>query len=176
MQQEFLGLSATAVKRLNRMLFEAGIFVIRDNEQGKRYGRRDPATGRIVEAYGFDLSPLALRYDEFIRIAAAAKVERQRMKALRRRATLARRAIRQAGEELMVQGQLSEQWPQLEQEVAELAIAGRRAQTSEALGLVVQALERRKIEAEERVRELIKPVETDPEGPITDPTNIPLQP
>ena len=164
MQQEALGLSATAVKRLNRMLFEAGVFVIRDNEQGKRYGRRDPATGRIVEAYGFDLSPLALRYDEFIRIAAAAKVERQRMKALRRRATLARRAIRQAGEELIVQGQLPENWSQLEHEVAGLAIAGRRAQTSEALGLVMQALERRKAEAEHRVRELIKPVKTNPEG------------
>ena len=76
---------------LNRALFEAGIFVIRDNEQGKRYGRRGP-DGRIIEAYGFDLSPLAVRYDEFIRIAAEAKVERERMKALRKRATIARRA------------------------------------------------------------------------------------
>jgi hypothetical protein len=50
---------------LNRVLFEAGIFVIRDNEQGKRYGRRGP-DGRIIEAYGFDLSPLAQRYDEFV--------------------------------------------------------------------------------------------------------------
>ena len=98
-QQEFLGLSATQVKMLNRVLFEAGIFVIRDNEQGKRYGRRGP-DGRIIEAYGFDLSPLAVRYDEFIRIAAEAKVERERMKALRKRATIARRAIRQVGEAL----------------------------------------------------------------------------
>ena len=29
------------MKALNRALFEAGIFVIRDNPQGKRYGRRD---------------------------------------------------------------------------------------------------------------------------------------
>src|ERR1700689_3124539 len=68
-QQEFLGLSAGRVKLLNRVLFEQGIFVIRDNEQGKRYGRRGP-DGRIIAAYGFDLSPLAVRYDEFIRIAA----------------------------------------------------------------------------------------------------------
>ena len=89
-EAEFLGLSPARVKQLNRALFEAGVFVIRDNEQGKRYGHRNPVTKRIVEAYGFDLSPLALRYDEFIRIAAAAKIERVRMKALRRRATLAR--------------------------------------------------------------------------------------
>ena len=78
LQQEFLGLSAARVKALNRTLFEAGIFVIRDNEQGKRYGHRGP-DGRIVEAYGFDLTPLAQRYDEFIRIAAEAKIERERM-------------------------------------------------------------------------------------------------
>ena len=107
---EFLGLSPARVKHLNRALFEAGVFVIRDNEQDKRYGRRDPATGRIIEAYGFDLSPLALRYDEFVRIAAAAKIERDRMKALRRRATLARRAIGQAGEELAAQGRIPERW------------------------------------------------------------------
>jgi Replication protein C N-terminal domain len=35
-QQEFLGLSPAGVKNLNRVLFEAGLFVIRDNEQGKR--------------------------------------------------------------------------------------------------------------------------------------------
>lgn len=47
-QQEFLGLSPAAVKNLNRVLFEAGIFVMRDNEQGKRYGRRGP-DGRIIK-------------------------------------------------------------------------------------------------------------------------------
>src|SRR5580698_3347561 len=99
-QQEFLGLSDARVKALNRVLFEAGIFVIRDNEQGKRYGRRGP-DGRILEAFGFDLSPLAQRYDEFVRLAAAAKVERGRMKDGRRRVTLARRAIRQIGEQLV---------------------------------------------------------------------------
>ena len=92
-EAEFLGLSPARVKQLNRALFEAGIFVMRDNEQGKRYGRRDPETKRIIEAFGFDLSPLALRYEEFVRIAAAARAERERMRKLRRRATLARRAI-----------------------------------------------------------------------------------
>src|SRR6202012_2805044 len=95
----FLCLSPARVKTLNRALYDAGIFVLRDNEQGKRYGRRD-AEGRIIEAYGFDLSPLAYRYEEFIRLAAEAKTERTRMKALRGRVTLARRAIRQAGETL----------------------------------------------------------------------------
>jgi replication initiation protein RepC len=71
-QEEFLGLSDSQVKHLNRILFEAGVFVMRDNEQGKRYGRRGPDK-KILEAFGFDLSPLAQRYDEFVRIAGEAR-------------------------------------------------------------------------------------------------------
>jgi Replication protein C N-terminal domain len=102
-EAEFLGLSPSRVKSLNRGLWEAGIFVIRDDPQGRRYGRRD-ARGRIIEAYGFDLSPLALRYDEFVKIAAA-EIERKRMRELRRRSTIARRGIAQAVEELGRPGQ-----------------------------------------------------------------------
>jgi Replication protein C N-terminal domain len=50
------------------------------------YGRRDPETKRIIEAFGFDLSPLALRYDEFVGIAAALRLP------------TARRGARRAGE------------------------------------------------------------------------------
>jgi replication initiation protein RepC len=167
-QQEYLGLSPAAVKNLNRALFEAGIFVIRDNEQGKRYGRRGP-DGRIVEAFGFDLSPMALRHEEFIRIAAAAKVERERMKELRRRKTLAIRAIRQALEELMAQGHDDETVRLLARETAELAVAARRAERSEDLGLIVKGLERGKAEAEQLLRALIKPVESNPEGLVDEP-------
>jgi replication initiation protein RepC len=178
-QQEFLGLSPTRVKALNRALFESGIFVIRDNEQGKRYGRRGP-DGRIIEAYGFDLTPLAQRYDEFVRIAAEAKVERERMKALRKRATIARRAIRQAGEALEALGPLPPEWPRLAAETADLIAAGRRAERSEELALVVTALESRKSEVEQWLLETSKPVETDPtgaeNGPHTTSTNLPDNP
>ena len=75
--------------------------------QGRRFCRRDK-NDRIIEAYGFDLSLLAMRYDEFVRIAANAKAERERMRKLRRLTTLARRAIMQAAEELGAQGHDSE--------------------------------------------------------------------
>jgi replication initiation protein RepC len=58
LQQEALGLSETQAKRLNRCLIEAGLVTMKDSPNGKRYGKRDPK-GRIVEAYGFDLAPLA---------------------------------------------------------------------------------------------------------------------
>jgi replication initiation protein RepC len=91
-QAEFLAMSVRAVQLLNRRLCEAGLFVMRDHPQGRRFCRRDKQ-GRIIEAYGFDLSLLAVRYEEFVRIAAAAKAERERLRKLRRQATLARRAV-----------------------------------------------------------------------------------
>jgi replication initiation protein RepC len=163
-QAEFLGgLSAQRVKMINRALCEAGIFVMRDHPQGRRFCRRDK-NDRIIEAYGFDLSLLALRYDEFVKIAADAKIERERMRKLRRQATLARRAIMQAAEELGVQGHDSDQLRRLMQETAELVKAARACDRSDELGLAVKALERRKEEAEQMLRQLLKPVETDAQG------------
>jgi replication initiation protein RepC len=122
-QAEFLGgLTPQRVKMLNRSLQEAGIFVMRDHPQGRRFCRRDK-NDRIIEAYGFDLSLLAQRYDEFVRIAANAKAERERMRKLRRQATLARRAIMQAAEELAAHGQDSDQLRRLMLEAAELALS-----------------------------------------------------
>jgi replication initiation protein RepC len=162
-QGEFLGLSPARVKRLNRVLFEAAIFVIRDNEQGKRYGRRG-ADGRIIEAYGFDLSPLAQRHEEFIRLAAEARVERERTRALRGRVTRARRAIRQAGEGLAGLGGLPATWPGMEAATAALARAATRAERSEDLAVIVASLERRQAEAEQVFREAGQVVRTIPAG------------
>ncbi len=85
MQQQELGLGPSQVKNLNRQLVELGLVVMKDSPNGKRYGRRDPQ-GRIVEAYGFDLSPLASRHAEFKAEAEAGREERARVQALRRRA------------------------------------------------------------------------------------------
>jgi hypothetical protein len=87
------------------------------------------AAGRLTKAFGFDLSPLALRCDEFKKIAADAQVERNRMRRLRRRAALARRGINQAVEELGVRGHDSDALRQLHREAAELVIAARACKT-----------------------------------------------
>ena len=168
-QQELLGLSSARVKALNRCLFEAGIFVIRDNEQGKRYGRRGPDK-RIIEAYGFDLSPLAQRYDEFIRLAAAAKTERGRVKACRQRITIARRGVRQAGELLEGLGvPLPSSWQQLVTETAELIAVARRTERSDDLARIATSLEERQTQAEQWAKTLSQPVNPDPEGLADEP-------
>jgi replication initiation protein RepC len=101
MQEEALGLSATQVKETNRRLIELGLITMRDSPNGKRYGRRHEQTGHIIEAYGFDLSPLAARHAEFVRLAEEGRAERAAMGRLRRRATIARKAITQILEILL---------------------------------------------------------------------------
>src|SRR6202023_565922 len=92
MQGDALGLSPSQVKAVNRQLIEAGLITMKDSPNGKRFGQRD-RQGRIVEAYGFDLSPIALRHAEFVRLAEEARAEREAMRKLRRRATIARKGI-----------------------------------------------------------------------------------
>src|ERR1700720_1072195 len=85
-------------------------------------------------------------------------------KGFRKRATIARRAIRQAGEALEALGPLPPQWPRLAAETAHLIVAGRRARRSEELVLVAKALEGRKAEVEQWLHEASKPLETNPSG------------
>jgi len=170
-QEEFLGLSARRVQALNRALAEAGIFVMRDDPQGRRYGHRDETTGRITKAFGFDLSLLAERHDEFKKIAAAAQIERNRMKKLRQQKTLARKAITQAAEELGAQGHESQALQRLLQEAAELVKAGAQCRRSDELALAVKSLEQRCDAIQQMLSDLIKPVEKTPMGAENDTHN-----
>ena len=154
MQQEALGLSATRVKALNRALIEAGLVTMKDSPNGKRYGRRD-AQRRIIEAYGFDLSPLAARYQEFLRLAEAARVERAEIGRLRRRATIARNGIIQSLETAAEYGFWGEEWARLERETKELARVLRRLETLAVVALAVETLERRQRAARERLENLL---------------------
>src|SRR4051794_28131264 len=117
MQQEALGLSPTQVKETNRQLIERGLVTMKDSPNGKRYGQRDPK-GRIVEAYGFDLSPISARCVEFCRVAAEGRAERLAMGRLRRRATIARKGIVQILETAAEYGFEGEEWLTLGSDMA----------------------------------------------------------
>ncbi len=54
-----LGVSERQIQKLEKQLFEAGAITFNDSGNHKRYGQRDRATGRILYAYGVDLTPLA---------------------------------------------------------------------------------------------------------------------
>jgi replication initiation protein RepC len=160
MQQEALGLSETQAKRLNRGLIEFGLVTMRDSPNGKRYGRRHEKTGRIVEAYGFDLSPIAARYAEFRRLAEEGRAERLAMGRLRRRGTIARKGITQILETAREYGFEGEEWITLVGESAALARALRAVERVDEMELGVLSLERRQTAARERLETLLEGVKT----------------
>lgn len=139
------GFSLSALKRHARRLAEAGVVSFRDSPNGKRWGHRD-AGGRIVEAYGFDLSPLSARAAEFEALYADLQAERALCQRLKRQITVARRTIR-ARIEAAVSATLRGPWTQLTHLFEELlGRLPRRHQTPEQLARLLawftQLLER----------------------------------
>lgn len=104
------GFSLSALKRHARRLAEIGVISFQDSPNGKRWGHRD-AEGRIVEAYGFDLSPLAARVEEFEELYVELQAEREICQRLKRQITVARRMIR-ARIEAAVSSALRGPWTQ----------------------------------------------------------------
>ena len=164
MQQDAIGLSPTQVKEINRRLIELGLLTMKDSPNGKRYGMRDPK-GRIVEAYGFDLSPIAARHAEFVQLAEEARAERQLIGRLRRRATIARKAIAQILETVTEFGLGGEEWRTFAEDAGALARALKGAERPEDMEAGVASLERRQMAARERLEVLLKLVDSDPKQP-----------
>ena len=90
---EQTGFSLSALKRHARRLVEAGLIAFRDSSNGKRWGHRDEQ-GYIIEAYGYDLSPLAARAEEFAHLFAQIQDDRQFCLRTKRQITITRRIIR----------------------------------------------------------------------------------
>jgi len=161
LEQQALGLSETQAKRLNRCLIEASLVTMKDSPNGKRYGRRD-ARGRITEAYGFDLSPLAARYAEFVRLAEEGRAEREVMGRLRRRATIARKGIVQILETARDYDLTGDEWTTLEGDAQAIVRALKRAERPDEMEVGVASLEQRQREARARLEILLQDVKKAP--------------
>jgi replication initiation protein RepC len=105
---EQTGFSLSALKRHARRLVDAGVIAFKDSPNGKRWGHRD-AEGHIIEAYGYDLAPLAARAEEFEILFGHLKAERQLCARAKRQITIARRTIR-AKIEIAMEQALSGPW------------------------------------------------------------------
>ena len=86
------GMPASTLRRHLAVLVDAGLVVRRDSPNGKRYARKGSA-GEIELAFGFDLSPLVVRSEEFESLAADIEAEARALKLVRERITLCRRDI-----------------------------------------------------------------------------------
>ncbi len=172
LQRGAFGIGVTQAKAINRQLVELGLVTMKDSPNGKRYGRRD-RQGRLVEAYGFDLSPLFTRMAEFTAMAEQGRALRERMHHLRRRATIARNGLLQILETAAEQGFTDASWRTCELEGRALARSLRTVERVEEMEIGVASLERRQREARERLEmqlaaavKLVQgAVDSDPKGP-----------
>jgi replication initiation protein RepC len=140
MQAAELGVTETQARRINRHLVELGLIVMRDSPNAKRYGRRD-ARGRIVEGYGFDLSPIGARIDEFRAAAEAYRAERASIARLRRRATIARNSLRQTWQTYHEQRIEDPALPGLRAAADAASACLRDVDAADALAIAVERLE-----------------------------------
>lgn len=96
------GMAPATLRRHLAALVALGLVIRRDSPNGKRYARKGQG-GVIEAAFGFDLSPLVARADEFIHMAAEVAELRRQRQALREQISLSRRncsKLLEAGAEL----------------------------------------------------------------------------
>ena len=86
------GMAPATLRRHLAALVDAGLIVRRDSPNGKRYARKGRA-GEVEIAFGFDLSPLVVRAEEFEAWAEEVRAEERALKLVRERITLCRRDI-----------------------------------------------------------------------------------
>ncbi|SDF01968.1 replication initiation protein RepC [Bradyrhizobium brasilense] len=86
------GMPASTLRRLLAILVDAGLIIRRDSPNGKRYARKGGG-GEIELAFGFDISPLVARSEEFENLAEEIAAEARAVQLARERITLCRRDI-----------------------------------------------------------------------------------
>lgn len=87
-----LGLSISTMKHHLNGLVRAGLVAYGDHPTYQRRGVRD-AEGNIVEAYGIDLSPIAVRFQELLELAEATEYRAREWRRLSYRRTSLRKEI-----------------------------------------------------------------------------------
>ena len=86
------GMPASTLRRHIAVLVETGLVIRRDSPNGKRFARKGQG-GEIEQAYGFDLSPLLARAEEFRRLAESVQAERKALRLVKERLTICRRDV-----------------------------------------------------------------------------------
>lgn len=112
-----LGVSERQIQKLELALFKTGAITWRDSGNHRRYGQRDPATGRLLFAFGVDLTPLAYLKEKLEQKLHEKQLYDQAWLETKRQISFYRRQVRSAMlEQELVVGGLHGDW---------LAVAGR---------------------------------------------------
>ena len=86
------GMAPATLRRHLAALVDCGLIIRRDSPNGKRFARKGQG-GTIEMAFGFDLSPLVARAEEFEAWAEDVLAEERALRLVRERITLCRRDI-----------------------------------------------------------------------------------
>ena len=86
------GMAPATLRRHLAALVDAGLIIRRDSPNGKRFARKGEG-GAVETAFGFDLSPLVARAEDFEAWAEEVRAEERALRLVRERITLCRRDI-----------------------------------------------------------------------------------
>jgi replication initiation protein RepC len=89
------GLSERAIRNAIRALIEFQLLIPKDSPNGKRYAVRD-AKGTVIDAFGFDLTPLYARRGEWVSVLAEQRQHKESLKRAFDEVTICRRATEEA--------------------------------------------------------------------------------
>ncbi|WP_262272404.1 plasmid replication protein RepC [Microvirga yunnanensis] len=126
------GLSERSIRNAIRALIELQVLIPKDSPNGKRYAVRDEK-GTVIDAFGFDLTPLYARRGEW----AAATAEQQQRKELLKRSfdeiTVCRRATEAA------LSALAQYYPTVDRAALESRLSTLKARTPKRSGATLPA-------------------------------------
>jgi len=159
-----LGVGEGRLKELINLAFEHGLIAMRDAGSGRRQGEREVGEcGRILWAYGFDLSPLTARCAEFRERAAAFEAREVLLHRLRLELSSLRRDILTLADVGLVTRPDATDWADLAIRTRQLCSQSRTQDDPDVLQLLISQLQAMHGE----VRALFEPAETpksDPSG------------
>ena len=152
------GMAETTLRRHLGELVRAGIIIRRDSPNGKRYAHRG-AEG-IEKAFGFDLSPVLARAEEFENLAAEALATRRAAVMARERVTIYRRDIGKMIEAAAAAG-AGASWQTYREAFAALCYRLPRKVTTVSVQPLVEALHALATEIGNALESLVKTLNSD---------------
>jgi len=117
-----LGVSERQIQKLEQQLFATGAITWNDSGNHRRYGQRHSATGKIVYAYGVDLTPLAYLRSELEDKLHQKQLYAEAWQKTKRHISSYRRQIRSLMLEWQEEGTSPQLLQKFEQDYQEIAI------------------------------------------------------
>ena len=99
-----LGVGERQIQKLEKRLFDIGAICWNDSGNHKRYGRRDPKSGRLIFAYGVDLTPLAYLQEQLVAKLHEKQLYSEAWRSTKREISETRRQIRERLRQLREEG------------------------------------------------------------------------